>query len=126
MIKNGNFCLINSIEYEFSSDMKGNCKIRTIDKSKIDESFTDKYNCGIFSKKVNRSDIQEIYSCNTIAKIGNVSVHVDKELDNSYLVGTGSPEVAKQLGLHMVDKYYYEGEIPKKDAIISIEKTEIY
>lgn len=126
MVRNGYYCIYNGIEYEFGCDMDNNCKIRTKDITKVDSTFVNKHMMGIYVKKVLKSDLDEIYSYNTIAKIGDIKVHVDKELENSYLVGTGNTKDAEKLGLTMVDKYYFVGEIPKDGVVIEIEKSEIY
>ena len=126
MIKNGYYCIYQGEEYEFGCDMNNNYKIRTKDIKKIDSTFENKHMIGIYIKNVTKSDLDKIYSCNTIGRIGNIKFHVDKELENSYIVGTGSTENAEKLGLPMMDKYYFVGEIPKEGVIIEIEKTEIY
>ncbi len=123
MIKNGVYCLFNNAVYKYSRDIEGNTLIITKDKSKIDSSFVDKYDSGVYSKKINKEEIKEVYKIHTIGKVGDLKVNVEKELDESYIVGTNNSEIAKQLGLERCDKYYYQGKILKKDIIISEEKT---
>jgi hypothetical protein len=126
MILNDVYCIYKGLEYRFSRDMQGNCLIITDDENKVDNTFRKDDNALVYSKDVKKSDLERIYSYNTIAKIGDIKVHVDKELENSYLVGTGNTKDAEKLGLSMVDKYYFVGEIPKDGVIIEIEKDEIY
>lgn len=125
MIKNGDYCIYNDIEYEINSDIDGNALLITQDKTKIDSSFIDEYNSGVYSKKVDEKQIKEIYRIHTFGQIGNLKVNVENELKDYYIVGTSNLEIAKKLGLERCDKYYHQGKILKKDIIITEEKTKI-
>lgn len=125
MIKNGDYCIYNDIEYEINSDIDGNTLLITQDKTKIDSSFIDEYNSGVYSKKVDEKQIKEIYRIHTFGQIGNLKVNVENELEDYYIVGTSNLEIAKKLGLERCDKYYHQGKILKKDIIITEEKTKI-
>lgn len=125
MIKNGDYCIYNDIEYEINSDIDGNTLLITQDKTKIDSSFIDEYNSGVYSKKVDEKQIKEIYRIHTFGQIGNLKVNVENELEDYYIVGTSNLEIAKKLGLERCDKYYHEGKILKKYIIITEEKTKI-
>jgi hypothetical protein len=125
MIKNGLFGIFNSIEYLISKDTHGNVLIITNDKSKIDSSFIDKFRSGTYSKKVNKEQIKEIYSIHTIGKVEDLKVNVEKELEDSYIVGTSNLQIAEKLGLERCDKYYHQGKILKKNIIVSEEKTQV-
>lgn len=125
MIRNGIFCVVNGIEYQFSKDMQGDMLIITEDKSKIDSSFIDKYGSGVYTKKVNENQIEEIYKIHTVGKVGDLKVNVEEELEESYVVGTNNLQIAEKLGFERCDKYYHYGKIFKKDIIVSEEKTKI-
>jgi hypothetical protein len=123
MIKNGYYCLYNNIEYEINNDMDDNTLIITQDKTKIDSSFIDDYNSGVYSKKIDEKLIKEIYKIHTFGKIGNLIVNIENELEDCYIVGTSNLEIAEKLGLKRCDKYYHQGKILKKDLIVIEEKT---
>lgn len=125
MIKNGHYCIYNDIEYEINSDIDGNTLLITQDKTKIDSSFIDEYNSGVYSKNIDEKQIKEIYKIHTFGQIGNLKVNVENELEDCYIVGTSNLEIAKKLGLERCDKYYHQGKILKKDIIITEEKTKI-
>ena len=125
MIKNGHYCIYNDIEYEINSDIDGNTLLITQDKTKIDSSFIDEYNSGVYSKKIDEKQIKEIYKIHTFGQIGNLKVNVENELEDSYIVGTSNLQIAEKLGLERCDKYYHQGKILKKNIIVSEEKTQI-
>lgn len=125
MVKNGCYCIYNDIEYEINSDIDGNTLLITQDKTKIDSSFIDEYNSGVYSKKIDEKQIKEIYKIHTFGQIGNLKVNVENELEDSYIVGTSNLQIAEKLGLERCDKYYHQGKILKKNIIVSEEKTKI-
>ena len=125
MIKNGYYCIYNNIEYEINSDIDGNTLLITQDPNKINSSFIDEYNSGVYSKKIDEKQIKEIYEIHTVGQIGNLKANVENELEDCYIVGTSNLEFAKKLGLERCDKYYYQGKILKKDIIVREEKKKI-
>jgi hypothetical protein len=125
MIRNGVFCIVNGVEYQFSKDMQGYMLIITKDKTKIDSSFIDRYGSGVYTKKVNEEHVKEIYKIYTVGKVGDLKVNIEEELEDSYVVGTNNLQIAEKLGLEKCDKYYHQGKILKKDIIVSEEKTKI-
>lgn len=50
---------------------------------------------------------------------------MEKELEDSFVVGTSELKIAQQLGLKRCDKYYHRGIILKKDISVSEEKVQI-
>lgn len=50
---------------------------------------------------------------------------MEKELEDSFVVGTSELKIAEQLGLKRCDKYYHQGIILKKDISVSEEKIQI-
>lgn len=125
MIKNGLYCKMNNNEYKLSKNIKGDTLIITKNKRIIDETFIDKYGSGVYTKFVEEKELDEIYEINTIGKIGELVVNVEKEFEDSYLVGTSNLEIAQKLGLEQCDKYYHQGKILKENIIIKEEKVRI-
>ena len=125
MIKNGLYCKMNNNEYKLSKNTKGDTLIITKNKRIIDETFIDKYGSGVYTKFVEEKELDEIYKINTIGKVGDLLVNVEKEFENSYLVGTSNLEIAQKLGLEQCDKYYHQGKILKENIIIKEEKVRI-
>ena len=112
-------------EYELNEDIDENLVVLTEDSSKIDSTFIDEYGSGVYSKIVKERHIDEIYKIKTIGKIGELVVNVEKEFEDSYLVGTSNLEIAQKLGLEQCDKYYHQGKILKENIIIKEEKVRI-
>ena len=125
MIKKGLYCKMNNNEYKLSKNIKGDTLIITKNKRIIDETFIDKYGSGVYTKFVEEKELDEIYEINTIGKIGELVVNVEKEFEDSYLVGTSNLEIAQKLGLEQCDKYYHQGKILKENIIIKEEKVRI-
>ncbi|WP_243240395.1 hypothetical protein [Clostridium cibarium] len=74
---------------------------------------------------MNKEQIKEIYKIHSIGKVGDLIVNIEKELEDSYLVGTSNLQIAEKLGLERCDKYYHQGKVFKKDIIVSEERTQI-
>ena len=125
MIKNGLYCKMNNNEYKLSKNIGGDTSIITKNKRIIDETFIDKYGSGVYTKFVEEKELDEIYKINTIGKVGDLLVNVEKEFENSYLVGTSNLEIAQKLGLEQCDKYYHQGKILKENIIIKEEKIKV-
>lgn len=69
MLKSGLYGKYRGTQYEITVDMDNNVKIITEEKGKIDSTFEDLYNSGVYSKRVNPS---ELVDCVSIALFGIV------------------------------------------------------
>ena len=125
MVRNGRYCVYREKEYKLNEDIEDNLIILTEDLYKIDSTFIDEYGSGVYSKVVKEDELNEIYEINTVGEIGGIIVNVEKEYEDSYLVGTSNYEVAEKLGLGRCDKYYYEGKIIKDNIVVRQERTKI-
>ncbi len=123
MKTNGKYAKYNGNVYMLSRDMNGNRLILTKNKKDIDNSFADVYGSGIFSKKIELDDLEEIYSIETYGLVDNQKVYIVKEDEGMYLVGTNDCKVADKIGLKRVDKYGYEGWLNSNLVQIIEEKT---
>lgn len=112
MIKNGRYAYYKGKEYKFNGDADGNYIIITSDLHKIDSTFKDKYNTGVFSKIVDLSELDEIYKVVTYGKVNGEKVAIIKEKQSEYLVSTSDCKIGEKLNLERVDKYGYEGWLP--------------
>ncbi|WP_075717360.1 hypothetical protein [Roseburia sp. 499] len=125
MIKNGRFCKYHGNEFKINRDNEGNTIILTKDDKIIDSTFIDKYGSGVYSKRVEKEELEEFYTYETYGIIDNCRVNVEKENQEFYFVGTADCKVAEVLGLSRCDKYYYEGKIPKEKVELIEEKKEL-
>ena len=123
MIKNGRYAYYKGNEFKFSKDADGNYIIITSDSQKIDDTFQDKYNTGVFSKIIDLSDLDEIYRIETYGKVNEERVSIIKEKHGEYLVGTSDCKIGEKLNLERVDKYGYEGWLSSNLVQIIEEKT---
>jgi len=100
-------------------------KIITEEKRKIDSTFEDLYNSGVYSKRVNPS---EIVDCVSIALLGIVQgekVRLLMEKENEYQVATGSLLIGNDLNLPRVDRDTWLGWVPKSKVKLIEEKIAI-
>lgn len=125
MIKNGKYAYYKGKEFKFSRDTEGNYVIITSDFQKIDDTFKDKYNTGVFSKIVDLSELDEIYKITTYGKVYEERVSIIKEKHGEYLVGTNDCKIGEKLKLERVDKYGYEGWLSSNLVQIIEEKQVI-
>lgn len=125
MIKKGDYCTYNNNEYELTGNMDGDLLILTTDYSLATDGFIDKYNSGVYTKKV---DFEEISNCYHIRPYGiyrkeRVNVRIKK--GDLVHIGTPDASLAKVLGLDRTDKYYYEKWVPIDEVQLFEERKEI-
>lgn len=126
MIRNGNYCIYNGIEYELSEDMDDNLIIFSENPSSLEEQgFIDQFNSGVYSKVVNTSELTKCYRITTKGKLNGKFVNISNENDNEYYVGTSNADIAKYIGAERTDKYYYEKWVPKERVEVFEEIQEI-
>ena len=121
MIKSGKYALYCGNEYTLNSDMNGNNIIVTNNKEYIDGSFVDKYGGGVYTKIIELSQLDEIYSITVYGIVDGEKVLVIQERDGNYYVETADCEIGDKLKLDRVDKYGYGGWI-HSDSIQIIEE----
>lgn len=125
LLKSGLFGKYRGTQYEITVDMDNNVKINTEEKRKIESTFEDLYNSGVYSKKVNPS---ELVDCVRIALFGIVQgekVQILKEKENEYQVATGSLLIGNDLNLPRVDRDTWLGWVPKSKVKLIEEKIAI-
>ncbi|MBZ5753248.1 MULTISPECIES: hypothetical protein [Metabacillus] len=123
MLKSGMYGKYRGIEYEITVDMDNNVKIMTEDKGKIDETFADTYNSGLYNKIVKPSELKDCVSIVPYGIIQGEKVQILQEKENKYQVATGSLLVGSNLNLPRVDRDTWLGWIPKSKVKLIEEKT---
>ena len=106
MIRNGDYCIYNNREYEFTRDMDGNLVIVSENSHMVKEGFIDKLRSGVYSKVVKPNELSNCYQVTSKGKITGEIVNVSKEDNDKYYLGTSNTKVAQKLGLERTDKYY--------------------
>jgi hypothetical protein len=104
-------------------DLERNIYIYTDDKSKVDSSFIDKYNDGVFSKKVDPSNLTNCVSMSSYGIIKNEKVDILKEEDDRIKIGSHSMILGNDLNLERVDRDYWMGWISDDMIQVIREKT---
>jgi hypothetical protein len=118
---NGYYGIYKGKEYKVSKDQKGDSILLTSDKSKIDTSFFDKYNSGVYRKKINRDELTSYYSIDTYAMYKGFKLPVNRENTDSYYLVTDTA-IGEKIGFDMIEKGVYGKWIPKSEVNIIIDK----
>ncbi len=122
MIKSGKYAIYNGNEYQLNRDMNGNQIIITSNENYIDDSFVDKYGSGVYTKIIELSQLEEIYSVTVYGIVDGERVLVLRENDGNYYIETSDCEIGDKLKLNRVDKYGYGGWIHSDNIQIVEEK----
>jgi hypothetical protein len=99
MIKSGIYGKYRGAEYEIIVDMDNNTKIIIEEKGKIDSTFEDLYNSGVYTKIVNPSELIDCVSIVLYGMVQGEKVQILKEKENEYQVATGSLRIGNDLNL---------------------------
>ncbi|MEN1967639.1 hypothetical protein WMZ97_06115 [Lentibacillus sp. N15] len=125
MVRLGLYGKYKGIEYKVTRDMQGNRKIITEDAGKIDGSFQDTYNSGVFSKIIDPNELSDCVSVKTFGIIKGKKVQVLKESETEYQVATSSLLIGSELKIPRIDRDQWLGWVPKSEVKIVEEKKTI-
>ncbi|MBC2008876.1 hypothetical protein HCA54_02520 [Listeria welshimeri] len=122
MIKSGRYTIYNNKEYKLIGDREGNTLLLTKDKDQTDDSFEDTYNSGVYTKQINKTDLDEIYDIMTKAKYHGGIAQIIGEEGNKYFLATTDAKVAKNLNFEMTRPGEYGSWINKDEIEVFEEK----
>ncbi|WP_299091284.1 hypothetical protein [uncultured Metabacillus sp.] len=125
MLRSGIYATYRGTEYELTVDMDNNVKIMTDDKGKIDSTFEDTYNSGLYTKKVKPNELEDCVRIVPYGIIQGEKVQILKEKENQYQVATGSLLVGSYLNLPRVDRDTWVGWVSKNKIKLIEEKTPV-
>ncbi|MFU0791775.1 MAG: GIY-YIG domain-containing protein [Virgibacillus proomii] len=126
MPNKGYFGVYNNIEYEVTRDVDNNFLIMTDDPAKVTNDFVDKFNSGVYTKKIKKENLSELYYIKPQAIYKNKKFNVmSNEKDGKVYLGTGDAKLAREFNFDRTDKYYYEKWVPKEDVEIIEERKDI-
>lgn len=123
ILKKGLYGKYNGIVYKLTIDMERNIKIINEDKEKIDKTFVDTYNSGVYTKIVQAHELTNCVNISYYGIMDGEKINVFQEKEDKYQVGTGSFEVGTKLNLPRVDRDSWIGWIPKHEVRLIEEKT---
>ncbi|WP_066074048.1 hypothetical protein [Neobacillus soli] len=125
MLKSGIYGKYRGTEYEITVDMDNNVRVKTEEKGKIDHTFEDLYNNGVYSKKVNPGELMDCVNIDIYGIIQREKVQILQEKENEFQVATGSLLVGSNLNLPRVDRDTWLGWVPKSKVKLIEEKSAI-
>ena len=130
MIKSGNYAIYRGNEFKLLTDINENNIIITKNKNIIDNNFEKTYITGVFSKIVDLSELEEIYTITTYGIYWGDRVLILDEKNGKYLVGTSNCKLAEILQCRSehfkkIDDYYCEGWLSAERIKIFEEKNKM-
>ncbi|MFB5087064.1 hypothetical protein PGC35_07580 [Psychrobacillus sp. PGGUH221] len=125
MLKTGLFGSNEGVEYRLTVDMDNNLKIMTEEKEKIDATFEDTYQSGVYTKLVKPNELVNCVSIVSYGIIKGEKVQILKEKDDQYQVATGSLLVGRNLKLPRIDRDSWLGWVSKSEVRLIEEITPI-
>ncbi|MGG0658421.1 hypothetical protein [Rummeliibacillus pycnus] len=123
MLKRGIYGEYKNKEYEITKDMENNVIVITENRDKIDETFIDKYNNGLFRKIVKPNELSLCLRIKPYGMIDGEKVHILQEREDKYQIETADLLVGPKLNLPRVDRDSWLGWVPKTDVVL-IEENE--
>ena len=125
MLKKGLHGIYKGVEYRITVDMDNNLKIITDEKEKIDATFEDTYQSGVYTKIVKPNELVDCVSIIPFGIIKGEKVQILQEKENKYQVATGSILVGSNLNLPRVDRDSWLGWVSKSEVTLIEEITPV-
>lgn len=113
-MKSGIFAVYQGIEYKAGLD-SNIVTLRSYDSSDAERGFS-LYKEMVYVKKVQKKEVDEVYSISTLALYQGFIFGVYKEEGEKLLLFTDNYIVSEKLGLDMVDRGVYEKWVSKNDV----------
>lgn len=116
-MRNGNYAVHNSQEYEITKLNAEEYKLRSYDSESVREGFTP-HPSGCYVKLVPSSEISSAYQVNTWAKYKGLDFPVFDEEEGRLLIGSGKngPDIIQSFGFTKVDRFEYEKWVDKQEV----------
>ncbi|MFJ7970712.1 hypothetical protein [Psychrobacillus sp. NPDC096389] len=125
MLRKGLYGIYGGVEFSITFDMDNNLKIMTENKEKIDATFEDTYQNGVYTKIVKPNEIVDCVSIIPFGIIKEEKVQILQEKENEYQVATGSLLVGSKLNLPRIDRDSWLGWVSKSEVMLIEEITPI-
>ncbi|MFJ5771370.1 hypothetical protein [Psychrobacillus sp. NPDC093180] len=125
MLRKGLYGIYGGVEFSITFDMDNNLKIMTENKEKIDATFEDTYQNGVYTKIVKPNEIEDCVSITPFGIIKEEKVQILQEKENEYQVATGSLLVGSKLNLPRIDRDSWLGWVSKSEVMLIEEITPI-
>ncbi|MFD0671928.1 hypothetical protein [Cohnella sp. GCM10027633] len=120
-LKNGLYALHNGQEFKLVEMSDGDYELISNDSNDISLGFSF-YKEDVYTKKVLKYELDEVYIIDTFALYYEVKFKVDSEKDGHVLLGTSQSQMAENLGFERTDKYLYEKWVNIADVQLFEEK----
>jgi len=125
MLKNGLYGVYKEVEFKITIDMEDNLRVMTDEKEKIDGTFEDTYQSGVYTKIVKPKELVDCVSIIPFGIIKGEKVQILQEKENKYQVATGALLVGSNLNLSRIDRDSWLGWVSKSEVTLIEEITPI-
>lgn len=125
MLKKGLHGIYKGVEFRLTVDMDNNFKIMTDEKEKIDSTFEDTYQSGVYTKIVKPNELVDCVSVIPFGIIKGERVQILQEKEDKYQVATGALLVGSNLNLPRLDRDSWVGWVSKSEVTVIEEITPI-
>lgn len=122
MLKYGDYGKYRNKIYKITVDMDDNIFIMTRDSDKIDKSFKDPNNTGLFEKIVNANELTDCIRIKPYGILNGEKLEILKERENEYQVATSDLLIGTKLKLPRIDRDLWMGWVPKSDVTLIEDK----
>ncbi|MGG0658422.1 hypothetical protein [Rummeliibacillus pycnus] len=122
MLKYGDYGKYRNKIYKITVDMDDNIFIMTRDSEKIDNSFKNPNNTGLFEKIVKPNELSDCIRIKPYGIKDGEKLEISKERENEYKVVTSDLLIGTKLKLPRIDRVSWMGWIPKSDVTLIEER----
>jgi hypothetical protein len=124
-VRNGIYAIYKGKEYEAGAMELDVFSLRSYDHNDVSRGFS-LYKGIVYVKRVQRSELEEVYSITTFAEYKGIKLQAIKEDGNKILLSgvVGDYRVFESLGMDMVEKGVYEKWVSKSDIAVIYEEKE--
>ncbi|HTL83170.1 MAG TPA: hypothetical protein VL651_15760 [Bacteroidia bacterium] len=114
--RNSNYAFIDSVETELIETSEGKLKLIYRGISAPNETFSPSTkHKGIFVRYVTKEEIDSGFQASTFALFKDFIFQVDRFRNGKYRLTTSDDNAYKALGLNMVDRGWYDIEVPREE-----------
>lgn len=125
MVRLGTYINYNGKEYKIVRTKENELFLISNDDQDVENGFT-LYAEDIYHKKVNRSEITDVFYVRTVATYKGFEFEVLGIQNEDTVVGTNNAQLAEELGFTRTDKFYYEKVVSADEVVIDeIKKSTV-
>ncbi|MFS0864284.1 hypothetical protein [Fredinandcohnia sp. 179-A 10B2 NHS] len=126
MARKGNYTNYNGKEYKIVRTKESEIFLLSNDNQDVEKGF-EKYAEGVYQKKVNESELTDVFYVHPVGKYkGHEFDVIVNQSGDKVNLGTNNAKLAEELGFNRTDKFYYEKVVSADEVVIDeIKKSTV-